>query len=420
MAVPVIEVRNISKRYLLERGGVSLRDSIIASARKSLRFLTRQENVRGERWFWALKDVSFSVRRGEVLGLIGRNGAGKTTLLSILSRITCPTRGEISIRGRTTSLLQVGTGFHPELTGRENIYFNGSILGMKKREIDRKLDEIVAFAEIGEFIDIPVKKFSSGMRFRLAFAIAAHLETEILLLDEVLAGGDASFRKKCIGKIKDTAGKGGTVIFVTHDISAAENLCESALLIERGRIMMHDKTSEVIREYLSGVYFPVQNNLEKPDIAREGNGFARFVRIELFDMAGRKLQSVTESEPFILSLELRVHCDIEARVISATFTNQWGNDILTTRHFDSLSIDRLEKGAYNFNIIINPNPFVRGIVGIRLVCLGPDLQKYDHVREAFSFAVAKNPRNWDVTPWRPGIVNIPFGWEMAGKCQKIV
>jgi lipopolysaccharide transport system ATP-binding protein len=415
MDAPVIEVKNVFKKYLLERGGVSLRDSLIDSARRSLRFFVRGENVRAEKCFWALNDVSFSVRRGQVLGLIGRNGAGKTTLLSILSRITCPTRGEISIRGRTTSLLQVGTGFHPELTGRENIYFNGSILGMKKREIDRKLDEIIAFAEIGEFIDIPVKKFSSGMRFRLAFAIAAHLETEILLLDEVLAGGDAAFRKKCVAKIGDTAGKGGTVIFVTHDISAAENLCESSLLLERGRLVMHDKTPEVVREYLSGAHFPEQNSLEKPELAKEGNGFARFVRVELFDRAGRKLQSVTEGEPFIVSLGLRAYRDIEARVISATFTNQWGNDILTTRHFDSLNIDRLPEGAYDFNVLIDPNPFVRGIVGMRLVCLGPDLLKYDHVREAFSFAVAKNSRSREITGWRPGVVNIPFGWEMAGK-----
>ncbi|MFH1619011.1 MAG: ABC transporter ATP-binding protein [bacterium] len=415
MSVPVIEVKNISKKYLLECGGghLSLRDAIVDSARKSLHFLARRDNAPEESCLWALKDVSFSVGRGEILGLIGRNGAGKTTLLRILSRITCPTKGEISMRGSTASLLGAGTGFHPELTGRENVYFNGSILGMKKREIDRKLDEIIAFSEVEEFIDIPVKKFSSGMYLRLAFAVAAHLEAEILLIDEGLAGGDVAFRKKCIRKIQDAVGEGMTVIFTTHDIFTAEILCKSALLMERGRIIMHDKTSEVLGKYLKGVFFSGQNELAKPDIARKGNGFARFIRIELFDQAGRQIQSVTKSEPFMISLVLQVYRDIEARRISVTFANQGGIDIMTTVHSASLNLDKLGKGVYNFTITVNPNPFIRGIVGLHLACLGPDSVEYDHIHEAFSFAVEKNPHSGNVPVPRPSIVDIPFVWKVT-------
>ena len=186
--------------------------------------------------YWALKDVSFEIQPGEVVGIIGRNGAGKSTLLKILSRITEPTSGRAAIRGRIGSLLEVGTGFHPELTGRENIYLNGSILGMSRREIDRKFDEIVAFAEVEQFLDTPVKRYSSGMYVRLAFAVAAHLEPEILLVDEVLAVGDAQFQKKCLGKMDDIAKGGRTVLFVSHQMSAVQRLCKQCLLLEKGRL----------------------------------------------------------------------------------------------------------------------------------------------------------------------------------------
>jgi lipopolysaccharide transport system ATP-binding protein len=238
----VIKVEGLSKRYRLgQREPIyyqTLRDNLAQKIQGLFNHIFRRSSTdskssqaKDNPWIWALKDVSFEVKRGEVLGIIGRNGAGKSTLLKVLSRITEPTLGRAEILGRVGSLLEVGTGFHPELTGRENIYLNGAILGMKKAEIDKKFDEIVAFAEIEKFIDTPVKRYSSGMYVRLAFAVAAHLEPEILLVDEVLAVGDAAFQRKCLGKMEDVAREGRTVLFVSHNIGAISSLCDFALLL---------------------------------------------------------------------------------------------------------------------------------------------------------------------------------------------
>jgi len=211
----------------------------------------------GRDQIWALKDVSFEVKQGEVLGIIGKNGAGKSTLLKILSRVTAPSSGEVRIKGRIASLLEVGTGFHPDLTGRENLFLNGAILGMRKSEIRARLDEIVAFSGVEKFIDTPVKRYSSGMTVRLAFAVAAHLEPEILIIDEVLAVGDAEFQKKCLGKMKDVAGEGRTVLFVSHNMGAVSNLCASSLLLSSGRLVFRGSTADVIQRYLKA---SVQNS----------------------------------------------------------------------------------------------------------------------------------------------------------------
>jgi lipopolysaccharide transport system ATP-binding protein len=244
----VIRVENIGKRYrvgALEAGGL-LRDKLAGVLRDPVSLVRRRK----KETFWALKDISFDVKEGEVLGLIGRNGAGKSTLLKILARITKPTVGEAVIHGRVGSLLEVGTGFHPELTGRENVFLNGAILGMGRREITRKFDEIVAFAEVEKFIDTPVKRYSSGMYIRLAFAVAAHLETEILFVDEVLSVGDASFQKKCLGKMGDVAHQGRTIIFVSHNMTALTKLCTRAVLLEGGAITCTGDSDEVVNRYL--------------------------------------------------------------------------------------------------------------------------------------------------------------------------
>jgi lipopolysaccharide transport system ATP-binding protein len=246
--VSVIKVENIGKRYRVgevEAGGL-LRDKLASALRNPGGLLRR--TPRDE--FWALRDISFEVKEGEVLGLIGRNGAGKSTLLKILSRITAPTVGQAEIHGRVGSLLEVGTGFHPELTGRENVFLNGAILGMSKREIERKFDEIVAFAEVERFIDTPVKRYSSGMYVRLAFAVAAHLETEILFVDEVLSVGDVQFQKKCLGKMGDVARHGRTVIFVSHNMAAVTRLCPRCMFLDRGQIVQSGATYEVMGSYL--------------------------------------------------------------------------------------------------------------------------------------------------------------------------
>jgi lipopolysaccharide transport system ATP-binding protein len=255
----VISVQNLSKRYLVGHEGPqeryrSLRDTVVRHGknflRKTVDMARGKQIIQGDsvEEFWALQDVSFEVKRGEVLGIIGRNGAGKSTLLKILSRITEPTSGRITLQGSVASLLEVGTGFHPELTGRENIFLNGAILGMQRTEIKAKFDEIVSFAEVENFLDTPVKRYSSGMYVRLAFAVAAHLEPEILVVDEVLAVGDAQFQKKCLGKMQDVASRGRTVLFVSHNMAAIQGLCSRSLVLSRGCLVIDTDTRAAIQQ----------------------------------------------------------------------------------------------------------------------------------------------------------------------------
>jgi lipopolysaccharide transport system ATP-binding protein len=297
MDKPIIEVEGLSKLYVLGSiGATSLRESaemLWAKLRRrpqmngkalTARFAPEQVGPVPHS-FWALRDVAFTVQPGEVIGLIGQNGAGKSTLLKILSRITEPTRGRAILRGRVASLLEVGTGFHPELTGRDNIYLNGAILGMKHAEITRKFDEIVAFAEVEDFIDTPVKRYSSGMLLRLAFAVAAHLEPEILLVDEVLAVGDATFQKKCLGKMGDVARQGRTVLVVSHNMVSILSLCQRAVMLKFGTVARVGPVQEIVHAYLEG---------SKPEEAvalserhdREGDGSVRYESITIENAAG--------------------------------------------------------------------------------------------------------------------------------------
>ena len=252
-----IRVSGLGKEYTLggaERVDKSFREMLLGSLTAPFkRFKKLRGEVEEAERFWALKDVNFGIKPGEVVGIIGRNGAGKSTLLKILSRITDPTEGKIEIRGRISSLLEVGTGFHPELTGRENIFLNGAILGMSRKEITRKFDEIIAFAEVDKFLDTPVKRYSSGMYVRLAFAVAAHLEPEILVVDEVLAVGDAAFQKKCLGKMSDVAKEGRTVLFVSHNMGAVRSLCSTGVLLQNGKVAMHSSIDNVVSTYMSQV-----------------------------------------------------------------------------------------------------------------------------------------------------------------------
>ena len=247
---PIIEVKHLSKQYNIgiDRTYKTFCESFTYAVRHPLK--TLKDCRRPNDTFWALKDVNFEIERGEVVGIIGRNGAGKSTLLKILSRITYPTEGEITMRGRVGSLLEVGTGFHPELTGRENIYFNGAILGMKKKEIDDKFDEIVKFSGVEKFLDTPVKRYSSGMQVRLAFSVAANLDPEILVVDEVLAVGDAEFQKKCLGKMSEVAKGGRTVLFVSHNLGAIQSLCNRAILLQNGIIIQDSNSEKAIAQYM--------------------------------------------------------------------------------------------------------------------------------------------------------------------------
>jgi lipopolysaccharide transport system ATP-binding protein len=297
MSDPVISVENLSKSYLVGHKSAgqgykrytALRDVIGHEARNIARnavnIVRGRQVVLGDQVeeFWALKDVSFEVKRGEVLGIIGRNGAGKSTLLKILSRITEPTQGRVVLHGRVASLLEVGTGFHPELTGRENIYLNGAILGMTRAEVRRKFDEIVAFAEVEKFLDTPVKRYSSGMYVRLAFAVAAHLEPEILIVDEVLAVGDAEFQNKCIGKMNSVAAaEGRTVLFVSHNMAVVQHLCRRAILLKNGSIACDDTPQTVISQYLSDAVAGCRVELQDWT-DRITTGEARITELELDD-----------------------------------------------------------------------------------------------------------------------------------------
>ena len=332
-----IRVENLSKKYEIMVGKYrhdTLRDQLSAS------FLSLFQRNRS-RWqsetFWALKDVSFEVKQGDVLGIIGRNGAGKSTLLKLLSRITEPTSGRAEIHGRVASLLEVGTGFNPELTGRENIYLNGAILGMKKAEIDRNFDEIVDFAGVEKFIDTPVKRYSSGMYVRLAFGVAAHLEPEILIVDEVLAVGDASFQKKCLSRMEDVGREGRTVLFVAHNMPAVQRLCPEALLLEAGTIVLRGPSSEVIGQYMDS---GADNQAEKVWRADEkpGNGGPfRPIAVRVCKSDGAVTGSVSPSQPFSIEMEYELTEPIRDIRVQIKLFDSEGIHLFSSADTDDLS-----------------------------------------------------------------------------------
>ncbi len=315
MSEAIISVENLSKCYKIGRQstqGDGLRHVLEQAVRAPLGWFkpgSRAERAKTED-FWAVRDLSVEIKRGEMVGIIGRNGAGKSTFLKLLSRITEPTTGSIKLRGRVASLLEVGTGFHPELTGRENIFLNGAILGMSRVEIKSKFDEIVAFAEIDKFLDTPVKRYSSGMYVRLAFAVAAHLEPEILIVDEVLAVGDAEFQKKCLGKMEDVSAKEGrTVILVSHQMPAIQNLCTRCIMMDRGQLIMQGSTEEVVNSYMTkGAVLANEGLTDRED--RAGKGNVRITSIDLRDDAGNIITEAISGNDTILSLAYSVKDDV--------------------------------------------------------------------------------------------------------------
>src|SRR5688572_13379681 len=315
---PVISIKGVSKKYRL--GGQpdaeyqTLRESVMHAAGAPVRMLRRMAGrgagaaaavppPRGTNDLWALKDVSFDVRPGEVVGIVGRNGAGKSTLLKILSRITHPTEGRIEMRGRVGSLLEVGTGFHPELTGRENIYLNGAILGMGRREIARKFDDIVDFAEVERFLDTPVKRYSSGMYTRLAFAVASHLEPEILVVDEVLAVGDAAFQKKCLGRMGEVSREGRTVLFVSHNLVALQSLCKRAVWLDGGRLVADGESSKVVSAYIEQTFSAVDALVWEDPATAPGNDKVRIRKVAVGSLAPDGSDAISIRTPFALEFE---------------------------------------------------------------------------------------------------------------------
>ncbi|HWO36793.1 MAG TPA: ABC transporter ATP-binding protein [Candidatus Acidoferrum sp.] len=359
----LIKVENLGKSYLIGhemgngRGQESFREAVGRQVRRVARValdISRgRQIIQGDKIeeFWALNDVSFEVKRGEVLGIIGRNGAGKSTLLKILSRITEPTRGRATIKGRVASLLEVGTGFHQDLTGRENIYLNGAILGMSRAEIKSKFDEIVDFAEIEKFLDTPVKRYSSGMYVRLAFAVAAHLEPEILIIDEVLAVGDVVFQKKCLGKMQTAANSGRTVLFVSHNMQTVAGLTERAILLQSGRIAAIGRSAEIIEQYLAE-QGPTNTIYERP----ASGTHPEITRVELHTSRSGQLQQF--GKPMAIDIEIYAPELVPNAAVSF--------QIMTSRHQPVVHVLNLDKEV----------PMLRSAGTHRLRCLFPKLRLY--------------------------------------------
>ena len=362
----IVQARELTKRYRLggrsEPYGQNLREMVIDTLRSPVKWLRGRLSSNNE-ILWALKDVSFDVREGEVVGVIGRNGAGKSTLLKILSRITKPTSGEVDLYGHVGSLLEVGTGFHPELTGRENIFLNGAILGMKRSYIEQRFDEIVAFAEIERFLDTPVKRYSSGMYVRLAFAVAAHLEPEILIVDEVLAVGDAQFQKKCLGKIGDVAKEGRTVLFVSHNMAAVKALCNRAMLLEAGSITHDGKVDEVVETYLMERDEIASSGVIPDDAKRTyGTGEAKLRAVSIADLDGEVVSQLYLGQPFRVTVIFDVLELIPEAIIEISIATVEGMQVtLSASDDEGRPPLRLSKGrqmiTVEFNTVLLPRRY---------------------------------------------------------------
>jgi lipopolysaccharide transport system ATP-binding protein len=393
----VISVEHLSKAYRLGQIGTGTLTydmklwwaKVRGKPNPLLKIGEQDHGNRDGETIWALKDVSFKVEQGEVLGIIGRNGAGKSTLLKILSRVTAPTSGRITGTGRVASLLEVGTGFHPELTGRENIYLNGAILGMSRKEIDRKFDEIVAFSEIEKFIDTPVKRYSSGMYVRLAFAVAAHLDPEILIVDEVLAVGDAEFQKKCLGKMSDVAKEGRTVLFVSHNMSAIQNLCTNCIWINKGTIHQMGESTEVINSYLEKAFEQgFQGEVKLADWPnRYGKGGVRIVSARLLDANNNITTRVFRTQP--MSFEFDFESDSpHALLLSSVIAAESGEWILHLSQYDTSGLKpRVLSGKYRGRFSIPSLPLNEGNYNFFIGIHTENSIPLDVVRDVLPFEV---------------------------------
>jgi homopolymeric O-antigen transport system ATP-binding protein len=410
MSSDSIVVENISKKYVIggvkEIGYKTLRDTLAGLFRRRGERATRET-------IWALHDVSFTVGKGEVIGIIGRNGAGKSTLLKILSRITEPTTGVARLYGRVGSLLEVGTGFHPELTGRENIFLNGAILGMKKSEIVSKLDEIVAFAEIEQFLDTPVKRYSSGMYVRLAFAVAAHLETEILLVDEVLAVGDTEFQRKCLNKMEDVGQHGRTVLFVSHNLSAVTRLCRRAVLLDAGRVIRDGPAHEVTRFYLhSDLGTTAVREWRDPSTA-PGNSIVRLIAVRVLQ-DGIVAEATDIRRPVAIEMEFEVLTGGKLLVPNVHFANMEGVTLFASTDLDPAWRGRpVAPGRYKSRAIVPGNFLMEGTLTV-----GAAISTNDEVhlfeREAVAFQVLDSldadTARGDYSGGFPGVIKPLLQW----------
>lgn len=410
----IIRAESVGKKYLLQHQAGGRRyerfsESLVRWAATPFRRLAGRvpaTEAAVEEEFWALKEVSFEIGRGEVVGIVGRNGAGKSTLLKILSRITEPTTGRITLDGRVASLLEVGTGFHPELTGRENIFLNGAILGMTRAEIRAKFDEIVAFAEVEKFLDTPVKRYSSGMYVRLAFAVAAHLEPEILVVDEVLAVGDAQFQQKCLGKMQDVAGAGRTVLFVSHNMEMIDRLTQRCLWLTQGRVKEMGPTAAIVAAYL---------NVSKPEgslAAFRVNSMRDTVRIESLearDVEGRPQAAFRQGEVVVLTLT--VECAFSRPYDLAVVVENNRDHALFTTHLTDQGAPAQGAGRREFSVRLDPPVLRSGAYRVSLAAFSPDrVEFYDTLHHVPAFEVAGTADLRFPEDIRWGEMFLPLAW----------
>jgi lipopolysaccharide transport system ATP-binding protein len=415
MSQPIISVENVGKRYRIhheQREGYSTLRDVIARKVKRL-FLPKSEGKNpksSDEDFWALKGVSFEVQPGEVVGIIGRNGAGKSTLLKILSRITESTEGRVTLRGRVASMLEVGTGFHPELTGRENIFLNGAILGMTRAEIRKKFDEIVAFAEVEKFLDTPVKRYSSGMYVRLAFAVAAHLEPEILIVDEVLAVGDAQFQKKCLGKMGEVAKGGRTVLFVSHNMTAVQSLCRRALMLATGTLIADDEAGSVVTRYLSEAQGSSEAKQWTDPQTAPGNDLIRIKRVRILPDAGSSADLLTMQTPLRIETDYWVTDVGVATHLTYHLLNDHGIVVLTSGCTSQVR----QPGVYKAACTIPGNLLNSGGYFLKLLIVENENQvTYENDGIASFTVVDAAERNHAWMGREPGVVQPPLSWMLT-------
>jgi lipopolysaccharide transport system ATP-binding protein len=412
-----IRVENLGKQYrigMMQTQYRTLRDNIVEGFQRIGRSRKASTSI-----IWALRNVSFDVRQGQVLGVIGRNGAGKSTLLKLLARVTDPTEGKGEIYGRVGSLLEVGTGFHPELTGRENIYLNGAILGMHKVEIERKFDEIVAFSEVEQFIDTPVKRYSSGMYLRLAFAVAAHLEPEILVVDEVLAVGDAEFQRKCLGKMSDVAQQGRTVLFVSHNMSAVLRLTEETLVIEKGRLALRAPTTEAVDYYLSqGFSQQGERTWDADEVPADAAPF-RPIAMRVKDAAGRISDSLRSVEPLTVEIEYRLSAPVTGLRVGIYLMSTRGEYVFTSFDTDEpekfTSYTSRPAGRYISRCTIPADTLNEGRYSLGMNAGSYKIRRYFQDEQALAFnidAAGAPGTHWPEV--RLGLVRPRLDWKIEG------
>lgn len=421
MSQYAIQVENLGKEYIIgsaERRHVSFREMLSGALTAPLRRLRKLGGIaREEERFWALKDVSFNVEQGEVLGIIGGNGAGKSTLLKVLSRITSPTEGRVITRGRLASLLEVGTGFHPELTGRENIYLNGSILGMSRQEITKVFDEIVAFSEVERFLDTPVKRFSSGMYVRLAFAVAAHLESEILLVDEVLAVGDAEFQKRCLGKMSSVAGEGRTVLFVSHNLGAVAKLCSRGLLLSCGLLAADAGVHDALAAY--AVQSAERTQLDPGEFFGPLTQVLRFTHLAI---NGRPAAGLMTASPFeSIRLEVHGHAAEPIPDYRTTFALRRDGQHLVSLH-DRDVPEALTAGEFQASVVIPEEFLSPGEYAVEIGGYSTTRNVWTWGRDQAVLTVVSDWRETYDTRANMGLVNLPGrgGRVMTGAGDKDV